>query len=705
MPVIDNIRISSDQGQKSFVASTKVSSATQIGNSTGIANPSITSVTGENIGVGIGMFAGLRGDANPILDFKTFVAGTGLYISTNGQEITLTATGQVATFANFTTLHDVPSTIMANAVLIGSSNGTNLVFSPSANSAGTVFTYTGNSFVWQVPPLQGIQTITGDAAILANISGSVASLQLATTGVLAGTYTAASIVVDAQGRVRAATNNLGLAANATLSGMVTGTGPLANIVTVLANSGVTAGSYTKITVDATGRAILGANLASLDVTTALGFTPANPANAVVQTATLTGAVNGTGPLSNIVTTFVPTGVTPGTYAKAIVDATGRVTGGFALTSTDITTALGYTAANAAQQLIVNTVISGAITGSGPSNNVVTTLTPNGVTPGTYSKVVVNATGLVSVGTNLASLDVTTALGYVPVNPASPPPYTVIMNGDVIGNGIFSNVATVLSPTGVAAGTYTKLVVNTSGRVTGGGSLLLTDVTAALGYLPLSPSNPIFSANLTGSPVAPTPVSGDNSNAVATTAFVVGAIANTPGVKSITITGTGITVANGTITNTGTIALSLSPTGVTPGTYAAPTIIVSADGRITNVAATPPSGVTFKGALLPSTTLQSVTVANVAVSALLLGDVPAYRSVLQVSVGVTQAYTNNATMTIGSANVANSLMAASHVDLTTIGTYVVSPLLDFSNISNSAVYAFPILNGSITGNAAVMISYI
>ena len=41
----------------------------------------------------------------------------------------------------------------------------------------------------------------------------------------------------------------------------------------LANSGVTAGTYTKVTVDAKGRTTVGASLASSDVTTALGFTP------------------------------------------------------------------------------------------------------------------------------------------------------------------------------------------------------------------------------------------------------------------------------------------------------------------------------------------------------------------------------------------------------------------------------------------------
>jgi phage-related tail fiber protein len=55
----------------------------------------------------------------------------------------------------------------------------------------------------------------------------------------------------------------------------------------LAASGVTAGTYTKITVDAKGRATAGTSLSSLDVTTALGFTPydsTNPSGYITSTA-------------------------------------------------------------------------------------------------------------------------------------------------------------------------------------------------------------------------------------------------------------------------------------------------------------------------------------------------------------------------------------------------------------------------------------
>lgn len=48
-----------------------------------------------------------------------------------------------------------------------------------------------------------------------------------------------------------------------------------SFATTLANSGVTAGTYAKVTVDAKGRVTTGASLGSADVTGALGYTPAN----------------------------------------------------------------------------------------------------------------------------------------------------------------------------------------------------------------------------------------------------------------------------------------------------------------------------------------------------------------------------------------------------------------------------------------------
>jgi len=80
------------------------------------------------------------------------------------------------------------------------------------------------------------------------------------------------------------------------SGSFDGSGNLSFAAT-LPNSGVTAGTYLKVTVDAKGRVTAGSSMTSGDVTGALGFTPANKAGesftgsiSVLGTITATGDV-------------------------------------------------------------------------------------------------------------------------------------------------------------------------------------------------------------------------------------------------------------------------------------------------------------------------------------------------------------------------------------------------------------------------------
>jgi len=57
----------------------------------------------------------------------------------------------------------------------------------------------------------------------------------------------------------------------------------------LASSGVTAGSYAKVVVDAKGRVTAGQSMSASDITTALGFTPASSAGTFVQNGNSFGA--------------------------------------------------------------------------------------------------------------------------------------------------------------------------------------------------------------------------------------------------------------------------------------------------------------------------------------------------------------------------------------------------------------------------------
>lgn len=140
----------------------------------------------------------------------------------------------------------------------------------------------------------GSHTFTGDITGAGN--GSIA-MTLADTGVTNGTYGSSTLVpvvtVDSKGRITsistqgvanaasssklATARTIAATGDATWSVSFDGSANVSAALT-LANSGVTAGTYSKITVDAKGRATVGAQLALADITTALGYTAANAAH-------------------------------------------------------------------------------------------------------------------------------------------------------------------------------------------------------------------------------------------------------------------------------------------------------------------------------------------------------------------------------------------------------------------------------------------
>ena len=126
------------------------------------------------------------------------------------------------------------------------------------------------------------------------------------------------------------------------TGDVTGSGNTGSTVSLtLGTSGVVAGQYTKVTVDAKGRVTSATDITSSDVTTALTYTPynaTNPAGYISgnQTVTLSGDVTGSGATA-ITATLANSGVTAGTYTKVTVDAKGRATSGTTLSAGDIPT--------------------------------------------------------------------------------------------------------------------------------------------------------------------------------------------------------------------------------------------------------------------------------------------------------------------------------------------------------------------------------
>lgn len=252
----------------------------------------------------------------------SYNSGTGVFSYTQPTNVStftndagyITSSASITGNAETATRLQTGRTIAVTGDVTGTSvafdGSANLSFATTlANSGVTAGTYGSSSAVPVVTvdakgrvtgvstsAISGSLTFTGDVTGSGTTGGST-TLTLANSGVTAGSYGSASaipvITVDAKGRLTGvSTSAVSIPSGSlTFTGDVTGSGATGSSTALtLANSGVAAGTYTKVTVDAKGRVTTGASLASGDlptytgtitssqVTTALGFTPYNSTN-------------------------------------------------------------------------------------------------------------------------------------------------------------------------------------------------------------------------------------------------------------------------------------------------------------------------------------------------------------------------------------------------------------------------------------------
>ena len=433
-------------------------------------NISITS-TGVDAGTGdVTINATGGGSSLNGTGFVRMNGTTASYITGTSSQF-VKADGSLDSSVYLTSLTDTLATVTAR----GASTSTVLTFTGGTDSNSSAVKFAGynqrggvgfhgafeitNTFASATNPNKFFRLDSTGAFQIVNSAYTLNIFNLTDAGALTvpGSFTAASIVrsggtsaqfLKADGSVDSSTYITGNQ-SITLSGDATGSGTTAITVT-LANSGVTAGTYRSVTVDAKGRVTGGTNpttLSGYGITDALSnsttstqsgyfgdiflFDDSTPSHylAITNSANLTAART----LSINVND-----------ADRTISLSGNLT---------VSAAATVSGTNTGDQTIT---LTGDVTGSG-TGSFATTLANSGVTAGTYNNVTVNAKGLVTGGSNvsyLTSYTETDTLATVTGRGASTTTAVTFTGGITIGGqgtgtGIIGNAGFTSNYTGIS----------------------------------------------------------------------------------------------------------------------------------------------------------------------------------------------------------------------------------------------------------------
>lgn len=247
-------------------------------------------------------------------------------------------------------------------------------------------------------------TLIDDASIpvaKVNLSG------ISGTSLTNATVTAAKLdtsTIPVTGGITVSSSNLQLVAPTSPIARNAGTGSLEHAV-----SGVTAGTYTKLTVDTKGHVTVGAAIESGDLPIAISGTVGAMSPGTGLSVTGGGVVNHTN------------SVTAGTTSGITFDAQGHITGAVALTGANLPVATsgvkgavrpgtgltvdvnGILDVSAATNAVLGSVIVGS--DFGVTTGTISLATQGGLTAGTYTKATFNSKGIATGASTLAAGDI------------------------------------------------------------------------------------------------------------------------------------------------------------------------------------------------------------------------------------------------------------------------------------------------------------